>query len=118
MYIQVLSIMTFLQVIAISLHYFIDRNNNYSFIIPSKDDGVPMQNVYRESRLECTNRMRWPYIYVNSEHCTLFRAKWEDTLHLSQSHQFVLSLINTKSQRKQYIFYSICFYTPINRIIL
>lgn len=77
-------------------------------IIPSlslqRDDGVPMQNVYRESRLECTNRMRWPYIYVNSEHCTLFRAKWEDTLHLSQSNQFVFSLWSIQKVKKKNIY--------------
>lgn len=112
--------------IAISLHYFIDRNNNHSFIIPSKGDGVPMQNVYLESRLECPNRMRWPYIYVNSEAQNIVRY-----LGLNRKHLIIKSICplfviqnknlkyksfsifwNTKIQRKEYIFYSIFFYIP------
>jgi len=73
--------------IAISLHYFIDRNNNHSFIIPSKGDGVPMQNVYLESRLECPNRMRWPYIYVNSEAQNIVRY-----LGLNRKHLIIKSI--------------------------
>lgn len=116
--------------IAISLHYFIDRNNNHSFIIPSKGDGVPMQNVYLESRLECTNRMRWPYIYVNSEARNIVRYLGLNRKHLiikSICPLFVIQnknlkyksfciLWNTKIQRKKYIFYSIFFYIPYSFI--